>query len=689
MAETRKVFKLIEMLPKIDNVLLKVERLAILMVIIHTKFEWPSINKLICHIRTTFFRLELSRLHGLDALTLKYYRYCFWLERVWSASLILSYRSGNYWYIATVVSFVISTICSACILELRPSKRQKSRKNGIFSPNPRQTNMRSEALTTVATATTFQEMDIFFLERFVSLFFVIWTSSYANFWGGIFCLFHVQYLIFFAQRLDYNFWPPLSTNIKNTREAWRYLFWIEQAATMILELHCVHGIPYSLAIARCLFVLTNIGYIVAQFIGPEQWQQKIIKTIFKFREAIKGEQSEKETPKIENDGPKENLENHQESAKEENNKWEEDLVEDDGQSDEKSEVEEEAVKDENNIWEEYLVEAHDHLKEKSKVDHREAAKEWERLILPELDSFLNWKEERRKDDEDSNLSGNGNSEIENELKATTAENVRIYTEEELVDIEEVERLKAENSILKREREFLEESERLMYKDSLRVWEMHNQKLNAMRLEANWESETLVGELEKHFKLEKDMLARLYTYDEDNNKWEQEKREIAAKLEALTAAFEKNQGTVQNGTEDLTKRWEDEKTELTQQLSAANSWYQYYYQVATHDEEIVLKLEQERNYLSAKLCAATQCSDYYRACFRDSEENSLRFMEKNNELARKLQDETILTSSYHNRVYELEEKCQMLEEAKTNLTAKLCAATASSELYRSMLHDAGY
>ncbi|CAL9022818.1 unnamed protein product, partial [Prunus brigantina] len=306
---------------------------------------------------------------------------------------------------------------------------------------------------------------------------------------------------------------------------------------------------------------------------------------------------------IENDGRKENLENHQESAKEENNKWEEDLVEADGQL--KSEVEEQAVKDENNIWEEYLVEAHDHLKEKSEVDHREAAKEWERLILPELGSFLNWKEERRKADEVSDLSGNGNSEIENELKITTAENVRIYTEEELVDIEEGERLRAENSILKREKEFLEESERLIYKDSLHVWEMHNQ----------------------------------------------EKREIAEKLEALTAAFEKNQGTVQNGTEDLTKRWEDEKTELTQQLSAVNYWYQYYYQVAMHNEEIVLKLEQERNNLSAKLCGATECYDYYRACFHDSEENSLRFMEKNNELARKLQDETILASSYHNRVYE--------------------------------------
>ncbi|CAL9022815.1 unnamed protein product [Prunus brigantina] len=683
MAETTTVFKLIEMLPKIDTVLLKVEKLAIFMVIVLTKFEWPSINKLIL---MSYFGAELSRRHRLDPLTPKYYWYCFWLERVWSASLILTYGSANYWSIVTVVSFVISTSRIASTMELMPSKRQKSRKNGIFSPKPRETNMRSEALTTVATVTTSQERDAFILDRFLSLFFVISTSSAANIGGGIFCLCHVHHLISFTVSLDYNCWPPLSAKTKYTR-AWRYLFWIEQAATTILELHCVHGIPYSLAIARCLFVLTNIGYIVALSIEPK-CRQMIIKTIFKFREANKGEKSEKETPKMENDGPKENLENHQESAKEENNKWEEDLVEADGQLKEKSEAEEEAVKDEDNIREEYLVEAHDHLKEKSEVDHREAAKERERLILPELGSFLNWKEERRKADEVSNLSGNGSSEIENELKTTTAENVRIYTEEELVDIEEVERLKAENSILKREKEFLEESERHIYKDSLHVWEMHNQKLNAMRLEANRESETLVGELEKHFKLDKDMLARLYAYEEDNNKWEQEKREIAKKLEALTAAFEKNQGTVQNGTEDLTKRWEDEKTELTQQLSAANSWNQYYYQVAMHNEEIVLKLEQERNNLSAKLCGATECSDYYRACFRDCEENSLRFMEKNNELAGKLQDETILASSYHNRVYELEEKCRMLEEGITNLTAKLCAATASSELYRSMLHDAG-
>lgn len=86
-----------------------------------------------------------------------------------------------------------------------------------------ETNMRSEALTTVATAITFQERDIFFLERFVSLFFVISTSSYANFWGGIFCLFRVQYLIFFALRLDYNFCPPLSTTTKNTRGMYIYI----------------------------------------------------------------------------------------------------------------------------------------------------------------------------------------------------------------------------------------------------------------------------------------------------------------------------------------------------------------------------------------------------------------------------------------------------------------------------------
>lgn len=35
-------------------------------------------------------------------------------------------------------------------------------------------------------------------------------------------------------------------------------------------INCVDGIPYSLSKARCLFVLTSSGYIIAQFIEPKK-----------------------------------------------------------------------------------------------------------------------------------------------------------------------------------------------------------------------------------------------------------------------------------------------------------------------------------------------------------------------------------------------------------------------------------
>lgn len=102
--------------------------------------------------------------------------------------------------------------------------------------------MRSEALTTVATVTTSQERDAFFLDRFLSLFFVISTSSTANIGGGIFCLCHVHHLISFTVSLDYNCWPPLS-EAKHTRGMYIYVvllsnslrFYVTRQGTRIID----------------------------------------------------------------------------------------------------------------------------------------------------------------------------------------------------------------------------------------------------------------------------------------------------------------------------------------------------------------------------------------------------------------------------------------------------------------------
>ncbi|KAM1243576.1 hypothetical protein ACFX2G_035813 [Malus domestica] len=444
---------------------------------------------------------------------------------------------------------------------------------------------------------------------------------------------------------------------------------------------------------------------------------------------------------------KEKSEVAEEEPKEENNSREDDWGEADDQLKEKSEVAEEAPKEQNNSWEDDWGEADEQLKEKLEVDHRPAEKEeengWEDWLLPEFGRFVNWEdvniandnsnwgEELRQADEASSFNDNSSKEIEDNLEVKTAENVRIDSEEVVAEIE-AERLKAENENLKREKKALDEkliSESLVYEDSRCVWETQNQKLNAMLHEAYLESEGLVKELENHCKLVKEMVTRCDSYEEDGRRWEQEKREMSAKLEALTAASEKDKSVVQNCKEDLRKeweeekasltqrlsaayfacnyyyrviknyeqtnlraqtpasekdqdvaqnctedhqiKWEDEKTALTQQLSEANSLCQYYYDVALHNAETALKLEEEKN-----------------TRLRGCEEKHLRLTQRNADLAKNLQHETDSARCFRNLVYKLDEKCWMLEDEKINLTAKLCAATASSELYRSMLHDKG-
>ncbi|KAB2636236.1 hypothetical protein D8674_026770 [Pyrus ussuriensis x Pyrus communis] len=400
-------------------------------------------------------------------------------------------------------------------------------------------------------------------------------------------------------------------------------------------------------------------------------------------ETNKAEKSDKEMAKV-GDEPKENLDVREESPKEEKRKWEEDLVEADDQLKEKSEVAEEAPKEENNKFGRFV--------------------NWEDVNIANDNG--NWGEELRQADEASSFNDNGSKEIEDNLKVKTAENVRIDSEEVVAEIE-AERLKAEIENLKREKKALDEkliSESLVYEDSRCVRETQNQKLSAMLHEAYLESKGLVKELENHCKLVKEMVTRFDSYEEDGRRWEQEKREMSAKLEALTAGSEKDKSVAQNCKEDLRKEWEEEKASLTQRLSAAyfacnyysrviknyeqtnlkaqtpasekdqglseaNSLCQYYYDVALHNAETALKLEEEKN-----------------TSLRDSEEKRLRLTQRNAELAKNLQNETDSARRFCNLVYKLDEKCWMLEDEKINLTAKLCAATASSELYRSMLHD---
>lgn len=273
------------------------------------------------------------------------------------------------------------------------------------------------------------------------------------------------------------------------------------------------------------------------------------------------------------------------------------------------------------------------------------------------------------------------------MKSTTAEN-ESNKEALLVVTGEVERLRAENDDLKREKEALEkekksledklDAERLELRDNLLAWKMDSQKLDAMLVEAKMKSQALVEELDSHSKFEEQMLETLKTYKKDCRKWEQENKDIREKFEEVTAAIGKDQQTLLNGQghdckyKKRRQKWKNEKIALKQQLVAASSWYQYYFQVAmtaSYWNQYYMQRENDNG----------MWMRYYEHMI-----NSL--VESNTDLARRLEVETSLAIRYHNRVLDYEERCRKLEEDKNNLTAKLCAANASSELYRSMLHD---
>ncbi|KAM2041498.1 hypothetical protein FF1_035060 [Malus domestica] len=777
MAETRMALKLKQMLLELDNLLLKFERVAmIMMIILADKFEWSSIHDFSL---SSMYCLELSRHRrlGIDAshetkkrealekMVIELQILLFRMQRFGIFSFILLPRNFAG---ASAPLFSISNVFYLICFELQ------------LDINPR-----------------LLEHDLlFWIERLATV--LMFMEPYR----GIIA-YSLSSLLFLFTNSCYiiaHFTNPKkrSTHTKSEETSGQRIQKLRQqkfSNTAYKFGETSTGEQSKIEKAR-MEDFPQTDKLEVEQIAPKEENNK--------RETNKAEKSDKEMAKV-GDEPKENLEVREESPKEEKSKWEEDLVEADdqlkeksevaeeepkeennsreddwgeaddqlkeksevaeeepkeennsreddwGEADdqlkEKSEVAEEAPKEQNNSWEDDWGEADEQLKEKLEVDHRPAAKEeengWEDWLLPEFGRFVNWEdvniandnsnwgEELRQADEASSFIDNSSKEIEDNLKVKTAENVRIDSEEVVAEIE-AERLKAENENLKREKKALDEkliSESLVYEDSRCVWETQNQKLNAMLHEAYLESEGLVKELENHCKLVKEMVTRCDSYEEDGRRWEQEKREMSAKLEALTAASEKDKSVVQNCKEDLRKeweeekasltqglsaayfacnyyyrviknyeqtnlraqtpasekdqdvaqnctedhqiKWEDEKTALTQQLSEANSLCQYYYDVALHNAETALKLEEEKN-----------------TRLRGCEEKHLRLTQRNADLAKNLQHETDSARRFRNLVYKLDEKCWMLEDEKINLTAKLCAATASSELYRSMLHDKG-
>ncbi|XP_062024829.1 uncharacterized protein LOC133740907 [Rosa rugosa] len=304
----------------------------------------------------------------------------------------------------------------------------------------------------------------------------------------------------------------------------------------------------------------------------------------------------------------------------------------------------------------------------------------------------NWGKQLVMADQIDTVNGNGSSDP---METTTAEYESNKEPLLLEDTGEVERLRAENDNLKREKEALEsekealerekealedtlKAEILKHEDTLLEWKMHDQKLDAMLVEAKMKSQALVEELDSHSKFEEQMLETLKAYKKDCRKWEQDNKDIGAKFEAVISAIRKDQQTLLTGQGHVCKckaerkKWENEKITLNEQLEAVNSWYEFYFEVAT-----------TANYWNQYYM---QRENYYSIWLRYYEDNIYSLVKSNSDLAKRLEVETSLSTSYHNHVFDYEERCRALEEDKNNLTAKLCAANASSELYRSMLRD---
>ncbi|KAL6213089.1 hypothetical protein ACLB2K_012536 [Fragaria x ananassa] len=430
--------KLRGMLNKADDLLLKVEILAILLLVTVPNSSRES--AIIDFTRSSFLRYGISsyrRLIGTTSALPPHYIWIFWLERTVTFYLLTLYhRPTKSWGIAFGF-YLVSTICSSSFVYFLPTRKwQGLPKN----PSPRTTNNR-EVLV--------QKVDIlqrlmFWQERLVVVVCIFLISRFARFSTVFFCFSDFIYLICFALRLEAD---PLPAKPD-------CLFWIERLAIMILDLHCTDQTPYSLVIARGLFFLTNSCYSVHSFI-PRFIDKGLIPRAYtpKLREAVKGIEAEIKEAKTEDEPQKEKFEAHQG----ENSNWEKELVAKYGFMDHISEFTYTKIDDESpiqmsethhqdvrNIREEVLVPEYgymEHLSELTCTRHQDTTKpkeeryNWEDKLVGKhgmMEHGLEFTFTRPKET-------NKESEIEEE--APDEENYKSPREE---DLEVVEALKEED-----------------------------------------------------------------------------------------------------------------------------------------------------------------------------------------------------------------------------------------------------
>ncbi|CAL9022816.1 unnamed protein product [Prunus brigantina] len=369
MAEKSNALTVKEIVLQVDHLLFLVERLAIFLVIIFPKF---SCFYFIYFILTTFLCMEASLQRQLVSKSTPNYQhvFVFLLERAATIVLVLYNWATNYWYIA-MASLVISATCSACILNFMPW--QKFHKNGIPCPNPCSSLMN---LCLSMMNLWKDKKRMFLLERLAVIVFVLYPRSATPF-ADFFCFSCILDLIRSALRLNPN----------ETEQGDGYLFRIERAMAILLKLHCTNR---NIFIARVVFVVTNSVY----FVDTLETKQKSA-----FRPKTKKQKSARKQPQQQHSGqnkPKQGkqmqgiissvstthtskfreTEIEEESAKEENTKWEEGLVEADGQLKEKAESAAGTSKGENNKWEgDSMQEDEDQLKEKPDTEEENRKRE--------------------------------------------------------------------------------------------------------------------------------------------------------------------------------------------------------------------------------------------------------------------------------------------------------------------------
>ncbi|KAL6270838.1 hypothetical protein ACE6H2_027749 [Prunus campanulata] len=272
---------------------------------------------------------------------------------------------------------------------------------------------------------------MFLLERLAVIVFVLYPRSATPF-ADFFCYSCILDLIRSALRLNPN----------ENEQGDGYLFRIERAMAILLKLHCTNRIIF---IARVVFVVTNSVF----FVDSDTFEPKQKSVQKQPQQQHSGQNKPKQGQQMQgiissvsttHTSKFRETEIEEESAKEENTKWEEGLVEADGQLKEKAEIEAEASKEGEG---DLMQEAEDQLKEKPDTEEENTKREddllevddsWEDLdSLEEVDD--SWEEELVEADEIDSVCEIKNLRKKGEVEGT----------------EEVERLRAENESLKREK----------------------------------------------------------------------------------------------------------------------------------------------------------------------------------------------------------------------------------------------